>query len=210
MEFLTDGGDSMRELPRDLAPESGHLLDWFHITMRLTVMGRMTRMLGAEKAPAPEQGAEEEKGPEGAEPEKRLERLKWNLWHGNVYRALQITENLEDDLASRDEPPARSKKLHEAVREFQHYIESDWYSISNYRDLYRPSETIATSFVESTVNQAISKRMVKQQLTRWTERGAHLLLQVRTRALNEDLREMFQKWYPGMEAGLGPVEDAAS
>jgi hypothetical protein len=45
---------------------------------------------------------------------------------------------------------------------------------------------------------------------RWPERGAHLLLQVHTRVLNEDLREMFQRWYPGMKAEPGPVEDAAS
>jgi len=49
-----------------------------------------------------------------------------------------------------------------------------------------------------------------EQQMRWTERGAHLLLQVRTRVLNEDLREMFQRWYPGMKAEPGPVEDAAS
>ena len=52
--------------------------------------------------------------------------------------------------------------------------------------------------------------MVKKQQMRWTERGAHLLLQVRTRVLNEDLRETFQRWYPGMKAEPGPVEDAAA
>jgi hypothetical protein len=43
VEFLTDGGDTVRELPRDLSPESEHWLDWFHITTRLTVLGQMTR-----------------------------------------------------------------------------------------------------------------------------------------------------------------------
>jgi hypothetical protein len=55
---------------------------------------------------------------------------------------------------------------------------------------------ISTAFVESTVNQVISKRMVKQQQMRWTERGAHLLLQVRTQVLNEELRRTFERWYP--------------
>ena len=44
-------------------------------------------------------------------------------------------------------------------------------SIPNYGDRYRHGEPIATSFVESTVNQVISKRMVKKQQMRWTERG---------------------------------------
>ena len=39
---------------------------------------------------------------------------------------------------------------------------------------------------ESAVNQVVSKRMVKKQQMRWTPRGAHLLLQVRTR-INDDL-----------------------
>jgi hypothetical protein len=50
--------------------------------------------------------------------------------------------------------------------------------------------------VESAVNQVISKRMVKRQQMRWTPRGAHLLLQVRTRILNDDLVDDFRRWHP--------------
>jgi len=41
--FLTDGGDDVRELPLYLNPQAEHLLDWFHITMRLTVMSQMAK-----------------------------------------------------------------------------------------------------------------------------------------------------------------------
>jgi hypothetical protein len=34
---------------------------------------------------------------------------------------------------------------------------------------------------------------------RWTDRGAHLLLQVRTRVLNEDWRSTLSRWYPQMD-----------
>ncbi len=57
-------------------------------------------------------------------------------------------------------------------------------------------EAISTAFVESTVNQIISTRMVKKQHMRWTPRGAHLLLQIRTRILNNDLTHDFHRWYP--------------
>jgi hypothetical protein len=40
--------------------------------------------------------------------------------------------------------------------------------------------------------------LVKPQEKRWTPRGAHLSLQVRTQALNDDLRATFGRWYPGM------------
>ena len=34
----------------------------------------------------------------------------------------------------------------------------------------------------------------------WTQRGAHLLLQTRTRtrALDDTLRSLFERWYPGL------------
>jgi hypothetical protein len=56
----------------------------------------------------------------------------------------------------------------------------------------------------------ISKRMVKKQQMRWTEWGAHRLLQVRTRVLNEDMRTTFHRWYPGMKAVPEPAEDVAA
>jgi hypothetical protein len=40
--------------------------------------------------------------------------------------------------------------------------------------------------VESTVNQVVSRRMVKKQQMQWTKRGAHPLLQIRTRVLNDE------------------------
>jgi hypothetical protein len=52
--------------------------------------------------------------------------------------------------------------------------------------------------VESAVNQIISKRMVKKQQMRWSPRGAHLLLQIRTQVINEDLHSTFRRWYPGL------------
>ena len=46
----------------------------------------------------------------------------------------------------------------------------------------------------SPVNQ--SKRMVKKQQMRWSPRGAHLLLQIRTRVLNDTLADDYRRWYP--------------
>ena len=49
--FMSDGGDTVRDLQTYLSPESEHLLDWFHITMRLTVMGQMVKGMVAELGP---------------------------------------------------------------------------------------------------------------------------------------------------------------
>jgi len=68
--------------------------------------------------------------------------------------------------------------------------------IPNNGERWRCGETISSAFVESAVNQVMSKRMVKKQQMRWSKRGAHLLLQVRTKVLNDELRATFDRWYP--------------
>jgi hypothetical protein len=50
--------------------------------------------------------------------------------------------------------------------------------------------------VESTINQVVSRRFVKKQQMQWTLRGAHLLLQTRTKVLNGELDDVFRRWHP--------------
>ena len=84
-----------------------------------------------------------------------------------------------------------------AVREFGGYIATNQQFNPDYSDRYRNDETITTSFVESAVNQVVSRRFVKAHQMRWSRRGAHMLLQIRTHVLNKELRGRFQQWYPG-------------
>ena len=114
--------------------------------------------------------------------------------------ALQRIDDVDDDLEMVEKNPANKKKLQKAVREFRGYIEVNQAFIPNYGDRYRHDETISTAFVESTVNYVVSKRFVKKQQMRWTQRGAHLLLQTRVQVLNGDLRKTFERWFTGMKA----------
>ncbi len=204
--FLSDGGDDVRNLQLYLNPFAEHVLDWFHITMRLTVLGQFAKgaVLRTEvKGKKKKRSQMEEEEPEPCIPtleevEYQLERIKWHLWHGNTFRALQIGEDLEEDLEMLEEKHVSVKKMLQAVREFNGYITVNEHYIVNYGDRYRNGETISTAFVESTVNEVISKRFVKKQQMRWTKKGAHNLLQVRTHVLNDDFSQLFRKWYPGM------------
>ena len=81
--------------------------------------------------------------------------------------------------------------------------------IPNCGERYRCGEPISTATAEATVNRVISRRMVKKQQMRWSPRGAHLLLQVRTRVLNDDLATDFARWYPGL-ASSAPQTDGAA
>ena len=181
--FLSDGGDTVRDLQMYQNPNAEHILDWFHITMRLTVLLQMAKGLGV-------------KGTELREiARKELERIKWFLWHGNVFRALETVDDLAMDL-DREELTAKEATLLKKLEEFDTYIRNNAGFIPNFGERRRYGETISTAFVESAVNQVVSKRMVKKQQMRWSQQGAHLLLQVRTRVLNDELRDVFRKWYP--------------
>ena len=91
----------------------------------------------------------------------QLQRLKWFCWHGNVFRALQTTDDLIFDLDITEPSPEQARLL-KAVREFDSYIRANAERIPNYGERHRAGEAISTAFTESAVNQVISKRMVKK------------------------------------------------
>ena len=184
--FLSDGGETVRNLQLYLNPLAEHLLDWFHLAMKLTVMGQMNK--GMQKVEARDLINDVE---------KQLDSLKHHLWNGNVTQALRLIDYLQLILKD-DTMSVERKKLLKAVREFGGYIATNQQFIPDYGDRYRNDEIITTSFVESAVNQVVSKRFVKSQQMRWSQCGAHLLLQIRTQVLNKELRSRFQQWYPGM------------
>ena len=110
-------------------------------------------------------------------------------------------------LADRD--PEEARQLLDPVLTLMmdavHRYERNQAFIPNYGERYRQGERISTGFVESTMNQVISKRMVKKQQMQWSKRGAHLLLQMRTRVLNGEWEATFRTWYPGFRSHAQPV-----
>ncbi|MBA3946685.1 MAG: ISKra4 family transposase [Herpetosiphonaceae bacterium] len=191
--FLSDGGDTVRDLPLYLSPEANHLLDWFHVSMRLTVLVQGAKGLKREETRTSVLAD--------------LDRLKWFLWHGNLFRAFQVLEDLEAAV-DEEQPTTEGKKITKWVHDFRRYIEINQPFIPNYGVRYHAGEPITSAPAESTVNQVVSKRMVKQQQMRWTMRGAHLLLQVRTQVLDDQWRRTFTQWYPGLQTAGGSVAAA--
>ena len=142
--------------------------------MRLRVMGQMAKGLVTEENITSAQEPLTEPGEELVRIDigKQLERVKWFLWHGNVVRALDTIEDIEDELDLLPKNGESRKKLLKVVREFRGYIEANQNFIPNYGDRYRHGEKISTGFAESAVNQVVSKRMVKKQQMRWRVRRA--------------------------------------
>src|SRR5713101_6777826 len=93
----------------------------------------------------------------------KIERLKWSLWHGQVDKALGKIDDLESAIEPFSETYARFLPLVKALSELRTYIVDNRPVIPNYGERYRNGEPIATGFVESTVNEVVSKRFCKKQ-----------------------------------------------
>ena len=100
-------------------------------------------------------------------------------------------------------------KLVKALLELRTYIGNNRHLIPNYGQRYRHGEAIATGFVESTVNQVVSKRFCKKQQMQWSKSGAHLLLQTRVKTRDGELSVIFKRWYPDMDIEVQEMPVAA-
>ncbi len=191
--FLSDGAENLRNLQSHLSPQSEHILDWFHITMRITVLMNMVKSLRPRLRDVIE---------------PMIEKVKWNLWHGNLFKSLKYFESISDEIEISSENKTDNElKFEKYFNEFETYVTNNRKLIVNYDERYKYGETVSTSFVESTVNELVSKRMVKKQQMRWTQKGAHLLLQIRVKTLNNELKNHFTKWYPGFSANSNKMVD---
>jgi hypothetical protein len=88
-------------------------------------------------------------------------------------------------------------KVARAVREFGGYLAANASAIPNSGERYRAGETISTSFVESAVNQVISKRMVKKQQMRWSPPRRAPTTPDPHPDPNNTLADDYRRWYPG-------------
>src|SRR5215470_10456071 len=129
--FLSDGRDTVRDLQLFMSPEAEHILDWFHVTMKLTVLDQYAKGLVHCDAVL------------GEEIREKIERLKWSLWHGNLYKAFYKVDDIESLLYNFDETYPKFKPLLKAIEEFRTYIVNNAHLIPNYGERYRNGEAIA-------------------------------------------------------------------
>ena len=153
--FLTDGGEEVRSLTELVTPASEHVLDWFHITMRLTVLGQYARGVAHDDA------AERPlAGISGTDQMAALARQPAPC-AGEI-------GFFEDDVGGLEVDYPNLGKFARATHEFAVYITSNTGSLINYGERYRAGERISSCLAESTVNAVISKRFAKRQQMQWT------------------------------------------
>jgi hypothetical protein len=81
--FLSDGEDAVRNLQLYMSPEAEHILDWWHLTQKLTVLDQYGKGLVHCDAVL------------GESIRDKIDRLKWSLWNGNLYKAFYKIDDIE-------------------------------------------------------------------------------------------------------------------
>src|SRR5215467_4080395 len=118
--FLSDGNDTLRTLQLEMSPQATHILDWFHLTMKLTVLEQYGKGLVQCEAVL------------GEEIREKIVRLKWSLWHGQVDKALGKIDALVSAIAPFNEIYARYAGLVKALSALRTYIVNNRHLIPNY------------------------------------------------------------------------------
>jgi hypothetical protein len=82
---------------------------------------------------------------------------------------------------------AAARKVARLLRDLETYVSGRSEIIIDYATARRCEKPISTAITESTVQWLLHRRMNAQQQMRWSPRGAHLMLTVRTAVVNGTL-----------------------
>jgi len=178
---ISDGDPALPALVRSATGGPvEHILDWFHLSMRVHHVEQVMRGLCALEPPplAPPDQAQIDV--------ERLRHLLWNGHHEKACEALGRIASGAKDAVVLNEPAVESKARRLAARcaERRSYIESNDGALIDYGQRYRADKPISTSRAEGTVNQLVNARMNKRRQMRWSPRGARRVLQVRAAVLD--------------------------
>jgi hypothetical protein len=132
---LSDGADGPRSLGEAASPgPARHVLDWFHLSMRVQHVAQTARgwSRGTEQDPQ-----------QGAMLAERIERIRWRLWHGKVQKALELIGEILEEVKAHDAKTELAKvylrRFESVLRELESYVSSQSTSIINYAAAARRS-----------------------------------------------------------------------
>jgi hypothetical protein len=191
---LSDGAEIMKRVPRSLPRPTKHLVDWFHIAMKIQPLQQVADHIVR---------CRDEWTNEMLMLEEEIRGLKWRLWHGQVDRATQQLEEMIAVMAMlREQGDLNAGRIWQLAQPLLTYIRLNKDAIVDYGARYRSGRRIATALAESAVNSVAAHRMVKKPPMRWSKRGAHPMLQVRSAVMNGNLREQLRYQPPMFKSRL--------
>jgi hypothetical protein len=131
---LSDGADGPRFLGETASPgPTRHVLDWFHLSMRVQHVAQTARSWP--------RGAKEDLQ-QGDVLAKNIERIRWRLWHGRPQGALDLIDEVLQDVETSKRPiqltATYRKKLTGVLRDLETYVSGQFTSIVNSRAIMPP------------------------------------------------------------------------
>lgn len=155
-----------------------HILDWWHISMRVKHIENAVL------------GLLQTKGFSGLSLlfEQPVEALRWDLWHGKVMTA---ATNLKVLTIDSDRLSVETKDLRDIARhikarcqELYTYLSNSFDALTDYGRRYRTGLAVSSSCAEGCVDDIGNARMGKRRRMRWSPKGAHRVAITRAAVLD--------------------------
>jgi len=173
--IVSDGAGEFEKAVNGSKRPLTRILDWFHIAMKFRAIEQSVLKFPDLLAP------------NGRSVKDEIASAKWLTWHGKAAEAVARIKCIHDMVGLTPEHPAYSA-LWWNLRGTYWYLEANREYLVNYGWRYRRDMPISSSIAESAVNEVVSLRCAKKRQMRWTNKGAHLLIQVRVAVLNGELK----------------------
>ncbi|MFD1984307.1 ISKra4 family transposase [Mesorhizobium newzealandense] len=144
---ISDGAEILKRLPRAMPKPTTHIIDWFHIAMKIQPMQQIADHIVRSRS-----------GPFEALPsiDREIRAVKWRLWHGRVDRAIrdleQFLERLKD---SQEEGEFSVARLRSLGAQLLTYVRSNRGAMINYGRRYRAGLRVASTLAESAVKRPV-------------------------------------------------------
>ena len=155
-----------------------HILDWWHISMRVQhVQNAIKGLVQRKDFPGTT-----------ALLMTPVETLRWNLWHGKIQVAathlqwmiVDCARLAKFETAFRDQAQKALARCHDLYS----YLANNLGSLVDYGRRYRRGLPISTSRAEGCVDDIANARMSKRRRMRWSPRGAHNVAVTRAAVLD--------------------------
>lgn len=172
--ILTDGAVEFEKAAKGCAQPICRVLDWFHIAMKFKAAENS--VFGCKLIEPLERDAIE----------SEIRSAKWLVWHGKGAKAVARIRALNARLVRR--PEYEFSRLWWNLHGVACYLRSNAPYLVNYARRYYKGLPVSSAIAESAVNEVVSLRMAKKRQMRWSDEGAHLLVQVRVHETNGELR----------------------
>jgi hypothetical protein len=181
LTVISDGELALPNLIRSTMGGDGqvkHILDWWHISMRVQHVEEAV------------QGLVQTKGFAGNPVlfHRPAKSLRWWLWHGRARVAETFLKGLMQDCARFAEEPSAARAAAARVRArcetLYTYLANNMESLVDYGRRYRNGLSISSSRAEGSVDDIANARMGKRRRMRWSPKGAHRVAVTRAAVLD--------------------------